>query len=392
MNRFDVAIVGAGANGLYLGASFAKLGLSVTVLERRVEPTRHSRAIGIHPPGLEALEEIGAAAALLDAGVHVQIGHATAGDTSRGLTHLGTLSFSDSLRGAWPFVLTVPQHRTEAVLEARLEEFAPAALHRGVEVLSWQERSDVVQLSCSDGVERSASLLVACTGATPHPLAHRDVRTKGGRYGDTYLMVDVPQQAEHFGRGSVSPLPSDEALIHLAPDGVVEAFPLPGKVRRWVAKTTHLQDPARAEDLAELVAQRTGVTLDATQATMVSSFGVQRRLATPLARGRVWLAGDAAHVVAPIGGQGMTLGWLGGRDLVSAWSGHLEGESTIEEACLRYDRQQRRRTRQAMERAAWNLRMGRATRTPALRSAIVRVLLREPFATRMARVFTMQEA
>jgi len=387
----DVALIGAGATGLYLAALFARDGLRVRLLERRAEPTRHSRAIGIHPPGLEALDEVGAAAPLLERGVRVTRGHATAGDQQRGVHHLGTLDFAATLEGTHRFVLTVPQSDTEAVLEARLAALAPGALRRGVRVTHWQEDAEGVTLHDDAGGSLRTPLLVACTGANGASHESLGGRVAGGPYPDTYVMADLPQSAERFPPGTAGMPGPEEALIHLAPHGVVEAFPLPGGIRRWVVKTPHLLDDAGPEHLAELAFERLGVTLDATAVTMTSAFGVQHRRARPLARGRTWLAGDAAHVVAPIGGQGMTLAWLGARTLRDAWGTHLEGRTSTEEAARSYDTRQHPRARRAELRGAVNMQLGRATRLHPLRSGLVRLALHDPFAGRLARIFTMQE-
>ncbi|MDZ7706370.1 MAG: NAD(P)/FAD-dependent oxidoreductase [Trueperaceae bacterium] len=395
----DVAVVGAGAAGLYLAARLAQDGLRVVVLEARETPTRHSRAIGIHPPGLAALDEIGVAEALLKRGVHVRRGHAFAGDAIRGVRHLGTLDFARTLLGPWPFVLTVPQHVTEAVLEARLAQLAPNALRRGSRVVSWRDDGPAVTVEVAETRATGArgcpsrlrvGLLVACVGARADVAQLMGAAVDGRAYGDVYLMADLPDDATASAGTAFAKVGPDEAAIHLSPDGVVEAFPLPGGGRRWVAKTETLVDPADATVLSERVAERTGVRLDPAGATMVSAFGVQRRLARRLATGRVWLCGDAAHVVAPIGGQGMTLAWLGGRALADAWSDHLAGRASLPAAAARYDADQRARARRATERAAWNLRMGRASRFGAPRAWLVRALLTPPLAGRMARLFTMQ--
>lgn len=395
----DVAIVGAGAAGLYLAARLAQDGVRVVVLEARATPTRHSRAIGIHPPGLAALDDVGAAAPLIQRGVHVRRGHAFAGDALRGVRHLGTLDFSRTLRGPWPFVLTVPQHVTEAVLEARLAELAPGALSRASRVVSWHDDGPAVTVEVVETrgaqahgrpVQLRVGLLVACVGARADVAQRMGADVDGRSYGDVYLMADLPEGATATAGTAFREVGPDEAAIHLSPGGVVESFPLPGRRRRWVAKTETLVDPADATVLSERVAERTGVRLDPASATMVSAFGVQRRLARRLATGRVWLCGDAAHVVAPIGGQGMTLAWLGGRALADAWSDHLAGEASLSAAAARYDADQRARARRATARAAWNLRMGRETRLGTPRAWLVRALLTPPLAGRMARLFTMQ--
>lgn len=395
----DVAIVGAGAAGLYLAARLAQDGLRVVVLEAREAPTRHSRAIGIHPPGLAALHDVGAAEPLLERGVEVRRGHAFAGDASRGVRHLGTLDFERTLRGPWPFVLTVPQHVTEAVLEARLAAAAPGALRRASRVTGWNDDGSGVTLEVAEmrgdaanrrPVRLRVGLLVACVGARGDAAQRLGTVVNGGRYGDVYLMADLPDDGTVEANAAFRSVGPDEAAIHLSNDGVVEAFPLPGGQRRWVAKTETRIDPADPVSLTERVARRTGVRLDPASATMVSAFGVQRRLARRLATGRVWLCGDAAHVVAPIGGQGMTLAWLGGRALADAWGDHLAGRASLSVAAARYDAEQRARARRATARAAWNLRMGRATRLGTPRAWLVRALLTPPLAGRMARLFTMQ--
>src|SRR5699024_2021681 len=128
-------------------------------------------------------------------------------------------------------------------------------------------------------------------------------------YPDTYLMGDVADSGTRRG-----------ARIHLEPGGVIEAFPLPGAMRRWVAHTgtarlgTGRFGKSRSartpEELAAIVRRRTGERIDPATNTMISAFGVRRRTAERMVDGRVVLIGDAAHEVSPIGGQGMTLGWL----------------------------------------------------------------------------------
>lgn len=384
----EVAIVGAGAAGLYLGALLATHGVDVRLLEARGEPTRHSRAIGVHPPGLRALAAVGAAEPLIERGVRVRRGHAFAGDRRGRIRRLGTLDFGSTLPDPHRYVLTVPQHVTERVLEDRLAELAPDALRRGVRVAGWDDDGAGVTLRLDpDGVdpvgggaELRAALVVDASGSGAGGAARVGVPVAGGRYGDAYVMADLPDD------GALG----DDAAIYLSAAGVVEAFPLPGGMRRWVAKTDGLRAPPDPAELARTVEARVGVRLDPTRATMTSAFGVERRLARRLHRGRAWLCGDAAHVVAPLGGQGMTLGWLGAETLAAQLADWRAGVLDLNEAAARYDATQRRRAQRAIARGAWNLRLGRGTALGPMRALLVRALLTPPLAGRMARVFTMQ--
>ena len=356
---FDVIIVGAGPVGLFLGALLLQEGLSVRILEKRTEPGQHSRAIGIHPPALRALERAGVADSMVAEGVRIPVGVARSGGRE-----VARLSFAQA-SATWPFVLSLKQARTEAILAARVAALDPATLVRGVCVDALHDAGTFVTLAghhsgdVLGGVEVAATfqarLVIGADGARSTIRKLAGISTTGRDYPDTYLMGDFPDTGSD----------GAAAVLHLEPGGIVESFPVPGGLRRWVVHTDSLPAHATATDLATLIAERTGAHVDATANSMLSAFGVRSTMATRMVAGRVALLGDAAHEISPIGGQGMNLGWLDAAALAPIIVAALRGESTGMRLHL-FELQRRQASRRASRQAWLNMALGRACPTSCL--------------------------
>ena len=373
----DVLVVGGGPTGLFLGLRLAQLGLDVRVLERSCTRPPHSRSIGIHPPSLERLGALGLIDAFLARGVTVRRGHAFANKE-----FLGTLEFA-SLPGPYPFVLTLPQSVTESVLSAELCRAYPAVLSRGAEVVRVTpgEREVRVQVRCEGEVQEvRAAFVVGCDGKKSAVRGLLGVPFVGGAYTDTYLMGDFEDNTP-FGA---------DAAIYLTDGGIIESFPLPGGVRRWVVKTEDYAREATAADMSARVGARLGHPLPVETNTMLSAFGVQHFLARRFTEGRVALAGDAAHVLSPIGGQGMNLGWLDAWTLGETFALVFSEGKRYEPLFALYNQRRLRAARAAIRRAEFNMMMGRKTALSRLRNGAVKVALRRPLEPLLARLFTMQ--
>lgn len=366
-----VAVVGGGPVGLYLACRLAVLGVPATVIEERPAPGGHSRAIGIHPPALEALAAVGLAERLTACGARVTRARAYSDGRL-----LGTLDLGGG-PAPYPFVLTVPQPVTEALLAARLEELAPGALVRGRALTGLRQDADGVTLELSGGERLRAPLALGCDGRRSATRHLAGIGTVGGPHRDAYLMADL---ADTTGFGA-------EAAIFLTRTGVVESFPLPGGQRRWVARTGG-RVGGDLESLRRLVRARTGLVLPG-RAGMVSAFGIETLAARRLARGRVALAGDAAHVVPPIGGQGLNLGWLGADRLARAVAAGLAAERP-EEALVAYARRQTVAFARAARRARLNVWLGRPWERPWLRDHALGAVLGRRLGPVAARFFTMR--
>ncbi|RKR30264.1 FAD-dependent oxidoreductase [Arthrobacter oryzae] len=387
----DVLIIGAGPVGLYMAALLLQEGVDVQVLEQRSTPEAHSRAIGIHPPALAALARAGVGEALIAEGVRIRRGVALAGGKA-----LAEMTFA-GVSARFPFILSLPQGRTEALLERRLNDLGDGALHRGVRLTGLSDdggQVTVEAVSRFGAVRYAAPLVLAADGVRSPVRTLRGIGVRARDYPDRYLMGDFADQTG-FG---------PDAALFLSGEGIVESFPLPGQLRRWVVRlgagdcaagAPAADDVAQrcgdAGWLAQCVRERTGFEIDAGTNSMLSSFGVRTRLARRMVAGRIVVIGDAAHEVSPIGGQGMNLGWLDAAALAPIVTAAVRGED-VTDPIKTFERTRLKAAGRAARQAEINMALGRPLpdRLLALRNRAISGVAAVPAANSMiARRFTM---
>ena len=373
----DLTIVGGGPVGLYLAGILLQKNFSVTVLEQKKTIDKHSKSLGIHPVSLELFDEAGIETPFLESGLKIQEGMAFLDDKKT-----GSITFENCSK-PYNFILALPQHQTEAILERWVNNLSQETLIRNATVKDIHQKDDriLIDYEKSGKIKTvSSSYLIGCDGKNSFVRQAAGIEFTGKTYPDTYIMGDYSDNTD-FGT---------RAAVYLHRAGLIESFPLPHSMRRWVVKTDRYIEHPERELLDGLVFDRIGHSLGEEENVMLSSFGVQHHLADSFYSNRIALAGDSAHVVSPIGGQGMNLGWLTANRLAKALEKCLAQPGKSEQHLQMYSRQSRKIAKTVARRAEVNMWLGRRRRLPFVRNSIAKIIVNTPLQNKMAELFTMR--
>ena len=288
----DVIVVGAGPTGLMLACELALGGVTVRVLEERASAPNITRAFAVHARTLELLDARGMAEDLIPRGVAVYEVAPPGGQT---------LDLRE-LPGRYAMLLIVPQSGTEQVLETRAGEL-DVHIVRGAEVVGLTQDDDGVTVKYVDGGTIRAKYVVGCDGAHSTVRELVGIDFAGKQYETHILLADV----------ALAGAPSDTLTGVTNERGVVLMIPFGDGWFRAIAwdrlrEQAPLTEPVTLDEIRDSFVRIAGEDFGMTEMRWSSRFLSERRQARHYRSGRVFIAGDAAHVHSPLGGQGMNTG------------------------------------------------------------------------------------
>ncbi|MGW6737426.1 FAD-dependent monooxygenase [Streptomyces sp. NPDC055013] len=322
----DVLIVGAGPVGLTAAAELRRQGVACRLIDRLPARLPYAKAVGVQPRTLEIWDRMGMVRAALEVAVPLR----------------GQLMYDDGVEQARielrlppevPYVFaSLPQYETERILEEHLARFG-TGIERGTELLEFTQHEDgvVSRVVTASGAaqELRSRFLVGCDGAHSTVRKQLGLAFEGGAFAEEYMLADVevdwdlPQgygvrAMHHDAEGRIDdalvciPLPGDRRyrMSMLVPDELSASGEGTGGTasREPVAHGLEGGRAPRIEHVQAVLDRLAPQPTTASAMRWSSVFRISHRLVDRYGVGRVFVAGDAAHIHPPTGAQGMNTG------------------------------------------------------------------------------------
>ena len=354
-----VLIAGAGPVGLTLAALLHHHGLNCRIIDRAPAPTDKSKALVLWARTMEMLDGLGIAKEFVHAGSFVHAARIYAG--KKLLVHLPF----DTPGTRYPEPLMLAQCDTERLLTEHLNRVG-VRVERPVELADFTDHGDGVTATLKQPDGRAETVrcawLAGCDGAHSTVRHRLGMEFTGEAEPNDWILADVRLEG---------PLPDDELSIIWHSKGVLAFFPFAHGRCRVIADLGKARGPSRPPDptLAEVqavVEQRGMADVRLHDPVWLAGFRIHERKVSDYRRGRVFLAGDAAHIHSPAGGQGMNTGMQDAWNL--AWKLALVQSGRAEALLGSYSSERGKVGDEVLHQA------GRMTRMALLRNPVARFL------------------
>lgn len=304
-----VAVIGAGPVGLVTALGLVHHGVPVVVFEEDDELSLDTKAGTVLTRTLEVLHRYGALGDVLDASLRVdEIGEIDRGTNDPTLS-VRTGDLTEDTR--FPFVINIPQHHLEPVLRSALQARAAGALHMGNRLTSFVQRPDHVELHLDtpEGETTArASYLLACDGGRSRVREYLDIAVEGSTFPERYMLVDLSVDLDVN-----NPRDYPYLAYFSDPDEWMILVRQPHCWRFLFPLGPDQQEPGR-EELRDKALRFIGDVDDIT-VLGTNVYQVHHRVAGRWRDGRVFLLGDAAHLITPMWALGLNTGVLDASNL-----------------------------------------------------------------------------
>jgi 2-polyprenyl-6-methoxyphenol hydroxylase-like FAD-dependent oxidoreductase len=301
----EVLIIGAGPTGLSLAAQLIRYGVDFIIIDKKEGVTELSKALAFHARSLEIYEQMDLAQAAIDRGVIIHKLNLMSEGIVRAeldLTGIGTGM------SPYPYVLTLEQSKNEELLYEFLQKNGKEVWWQtALESLVQDENGVKATVKSSDGrvQEIEAKYLAGCDGAgstTRHLLG---LGFEGSTVPRMFYVADVEMEID-LHRDTLYPIFGADAFVLFFPLYGEKHWRLIGNMPEREAKDD--SPDLLYEEIEEKVKSLAQIPLDITKVEWFSSYRVHTRHAESFRKDRCFLAGDAAHIHTPAGGQGMNTG------------------------------------------------------------------------------------